>query len=105
MIRMTPNSGHKRWVNLLSLVIVLGSVRSLHADDWPQYGGPERTGVSRETGLLQNWPAEGPPLLWQVTDLGAGLSPVTVVGSRVYTLAYRQDDEFVIALDRGTGKE
>jgi outer membrane protein assembly factor BamB len=75
------------------------------ADDWPQYGGPNRDGVSAERGLLKEWPAEGPPLLWKKTDLGTGYSPVSVVGTRVYTLAYRGADEYVVALDRGTGKE
>jgi outer membrane protein assembly factor BamB len=75
------------------------------AGDWPQYGGPDRNGVSKETGLLKEWPEQGPPLLWQITDLGTGYSPVSVVGSRLYTLAYRGPEEFVVALDRGNGKE
>ena len=86
-------------------LLVLILAHAARADDWPQYGGPERTGVSKETGLLREWPENGPPLLWHVSDLGGGLSPVSVVGSRLYTLAYRGDAEFVVALDRGTGKE
>src|SRR5437870_1821082 len=35
-----------------------------HADDWPQWRGPKRDGVSKETGLLKSWPAGGPKLLW-----------------------------------------
>jgi len=42
------------------------------ADDWPQWRGPHRTGISRETGLLKEWPKEGPKLVWQVKDIGYG---------------------------------
>ena len=75
------------------------------AGDWPQFGGPDRNGISQEKGLLREWGKDGPPLLWQRTDMGLGLSAVSVVGSRVYTYASRGKEEFVVALDRGTGKE
>src|SRR5215208_2700962 len=48
------------------------------AFDWPQWQGPDRTGVSKETGLLQQWPATGPPLLWSVSGLGAGYGSLAV---------------------------
>jgi outer membrane protein assembly factor BamB len=91
--------------SLLALLLSLLGSRPASAGDWPQYGGPDRNGIAKETGLLQQWPEDGPPLLWKVTNLGAGYSPVSVAGSRLYTLGYRGDDEYVIALDRGTGKE
>ncbi len=75
------------------------------AGDWPQYGGPDRGGVAHETGRLRRWPEGGPPLLWKASGLGTGYSPVSVVGTGLYTLAYRGEDELVVALDRGTGKE
>jgi outer membrane protein assembly factor BamB len=42
------------------------------AADWPQWRGPRRTGISQETGLLKEWPKEGPKLLWQLPDIGDG---------------------------------
>src|SRR5437899_9589678 len=42
--------------------------------DWPQWQGPERTAHSKETGLLQEWPKDGPPLAWKVKGLGGGRS-------------------------------
>jgi outer membrane protein assembly factor BamB len=85
--------------------LLLLPVPAATAGDWPQYGGPNRDGVAHEAGLLRRWPEGGPPLLWKVTGLGTGYSPVSVVGTRLYTLAYRGEDEFAVALDRGTGKE
>src|SRR5262245_1659258 len=69
------------------------------AADWPQWRGPQRDGVSKETGLLKEWPKEGPKLLWQRKDIGFGYSTPSVAGSRVYLLSNRDtEDEFVQAL-------
>jgi outer membrane protein assembly factor BamB len=75
------------------------------ADDWPQWRGPNRDGLSRETGLLQSWPADGPPLVWKAAGLGNGYSTVTVHQGRIFTLGAARDIEYLIALDTGTGKE
>ncbi len=40
--------------------------------DWPQWHGPDRTNLSKETGLLKQWPTGGPKLLWSVNGLGSG---------------------------------
>jgi outer membrane protein assembly factor BamB len=74
-------------------------------EDWPQWRGPNRDGLSRETGLLSSWPAGGPPLVWKAAGLGAGYSTVTVDGGRVFTLGTARDIEYLIALDARTGKE
>ena len=42
------------------------------AEDWPQWRGSNRTGISQEKGLLQEWPKEGPKQLWHVTGIGDG---------------------------------
>ncbi|MET0626177.1 MAG: PQQ-binding-like beta-propeller repeat protein [Pyrinomonadaceae bacterium] len=75
------------------------------ASDWSQWRGPERDGVSRERGLLRQWPAGGPKLLWQVNDIGDGYSTPAVVGSRIYLMSNRgMDSEFVQALSTKDGK-
>ena len=73
--------------------------------DWPQWRGPERNGVSKESGLLKQWPAEGPKLLWQMDDIGDGYSTPSVVGNRIYLMSNRgMDNEFVLALSTQDGK-
>jgi outer membrane protein assembly factor BamB len=73
--------------------------------DWPQWRGPERNGTSPETGLLKEWPAGGPKLLWQVNDIGDGYSTPAVVGKRIYLMSNRgMDNEFVQALSTQDGK-
>ncbi len=89
-----------------SAVFAAGSANmAASTSDWPQWRGPERNGVSQERGLLKQWPAEGPKLLWQVNDLGDGYSTPAVVGTRIYLLSNRgMENEFVQALSTQDGK-
>src|SRR5436305_11051036 len=83
---------------LVALLPLLALVRA-RADDWPQWRGPNRDGHSKETGLLKEWPKDGPKLIWQVKDLGSGYSTPSVAGGRIYVTANKGlDDEFVKAL-------
>jgi outer membrane protein assembly factor BamB len=92
---------------LLVLAVVASGVLTLcsRADDWPQWRGPGRNGVSKETGLLKEWPKDGPKLLWKAKDNGGGYSTPAVVADRVYLMCDRKDIEFAIALDAKTGEE
>ena len=49
------------------------------AANWPQWRGPNRDGISKETGLLKQWPADGPPLVWKATGAGGGYSSFSIV--------------------------
>jgi outer membrane protein assembly factor BamB len=73
--------------------------------NWPQWRGPNRDGISKETGLLKQWPAEGPPLVWKATGAGGGYSSFSIANGKLYTLGLRGDREFVIAFDIANGKE
>jgi outer membrane protein assembly factor BamB len=75
------------------------------AEDWAQWRGPDRDGISKETGLLEAWPEGGPPLLWKAAGLGGGYVTPSVAGGRVYGAGYRGEDEVVWALDVADGKE
>jgi outer membrane protein assembly factor BamB len=72
---------------------------------WPQWRGVNRDGISKETGLLKEWPAEGPPLVWKATGAGRGYSSFSVANGRLYTMGLRGDREFIVAFDVATGKE
>jgi outer membrane protein assembly factor BamB len=73
--------------------------------DWPQWQGPDRTALSKETGLLREWPKGGPPLAWKVKDLGGGYSAPSVAAGRIFGMSNRGNDEVVWALDEKDGKE
>ena len=88
----------------LSILISLTSLLTAADSDWPQWRGPGRDGISPETGLLKQWPAQGPPLVWKATGIGAGYSGVAVVDGTIYTMGDSTDASFVYALHEATGK-
>jgi outer membrane protein assembly factor BamB len=73
--------------------------------DWPQWQGPERTAHSKETGLLKEWPKEGPPLAWKIKGLGGGDSTPSVAAGRIFGMSHRGGDEVVWALSEKDGRE
>ncbi|HEY7312934.1 MAG TPA: PQQ-binding-like beta-propeller repeat protein [Gemmataceae bacterium] len=88
MTRLTP----------VCVLTVCGLIASSRADDWPQWRGPHRTGISQETGLLKEWPKGGPKLLWERKGIGGGYSTPAIVGDRIYLMANREGKEYVVAL-------
>lgn len=90
------------------------------AEDWPQWLGPQRDAVWRETGIVERFSPDGPPVLWR-TPIGAGYSGPAVAGGRVYvmdrqlapgvgnpdnpfTKALVPGQERVVCLDQATGQ-
>ncbi|MDB5392205.1 MAG: hypothetical protein JWM11_7851, partial [Planctomycetaceae bacterium] len=72
--------------------------------DWPQWRGPNRDGISQDTGLLKAWPAEGPPVVWHVDSVGVGYSSIAVKDGRIFTQGDLDGVEHVIALDAKDGR-
>src|ERR1044071_8525334 len=86
-------------------LFVLSLSMAAFADNWSQWRGPHRDGVSQETGLLKEWPKDGPKLLWKVTDAGLGYSTPAVVADRLYLLGNEGvEKEFVEARSVKDGK-
>lgn len=91
------------WPQILVLSIAVSG--HLYSGDWPQWRGPDRTGVSQETGLLKAWPKGGPRLLWHVSDMGDGYGTVAIAGQRIYLQSNKgMENEFVQALSVTDGK-
>ena len=92
-----------RRLTFLSAVLLLSQAAS--AEDWPQWQGPNRNAVSKETGLLKEWPKDGPKLAWRIEGLGGGDSAPAVAGGKLYGLSNRDGQEIVWALSEADGKE
>ncbi len=90
-------------VGLLGLLLNLVAVGT--QADWPQWRGPDRTDVSRETGLRKSWPKAGPNLAWLYKDAGLGYSGPAIVAGKLFTMGLRQGAEFLLALDARQGAE
>ena len=81
---------------LLTLLLICSPC---FGDEWPQFRGPYRDGKSAETGLLKEWPQDGPRLLWSVEGLGIGFSSVAVADGFVYTTGMLDGEGFLFAYD------
>ena len=66
---------------------------------WPEHHGPGRTNISRDKGLLKEWPRGGPQKLWTYSQCGKGYSGVTIADGMIFTAGDFERREIVIALD------
>ncbi|HPS00909.1 MAG TPA: PQQ-like beta-propeller repeat protein [Candidatus Sumerlaeota bacterium] len=78
------------------------SVPLAHADDWPQFLGPNKDCISQEKGLATQWPAEGPKRLWQF-EVGEGFSCLAISAGRLFTMGQAEGAQWVYALDAEKG--
>ncbi len=102
----------KRIALLVALILSCGlltsaqQARRVPLGDWPEARGPNRSGVSAETGLVEKWALNGQNFLWRA-PYGGRSAPI-VVGNRVFVQnpAGVGDglQERVVALDADTGK-
>jgi outer membrane protein assembly factor BamB len=89
----------------MKLLVLIATINCLGASDWPGWRGPNRDGISTETGLKKSWPAEGPSLAWQAQGLGAGFSSLAISGDRIYTMGDRDRGQYVLALNLADGRQ
>ena len=89
----------------LAAAIVVSVAGIQAAADWPQWQGPDRTGNSKETGLLKQWPSSGPTVVWTATGLGSGYGSMAISGDRVFVQGTRTGNSIVVAYNRADGKE
>jgi outer membrane protein assembly factor BamB len=96
----------RHFLSLLAAPILPGGVASPAANppEWPQWRGPDRSGVSSETGLLKSWPASGPAAAWSISNLGEGYGSMAIRGDRVYVHGVQGRDSAVFCLNRHDGK-
>jgi outer membrane protein assembly factor BamB len=96
-----------RFVVITVFAVAMAAVVAAQAPvvtDWPQWRGPDRTGLSKETGLLKQWPASGPPRAWAISNLGAGYGSVAIKGDRIFVQSLIGRQSTVASLNRADGK-
>jgi outer membrane protein assembly factor BamB len=89
----------------LTAALLALSFSTVVAGDWPQWRGPNRDDNNTETGLLKQWPADGPKRAWLFENGGMGYSGISVAGGKLFTMGTRDNKEILLALDASTGKE
>ncbi len=100
-------------LDFLSLAFLVAQVACMqdaflhraNAEDWPQFLGPDRTGVSQDTTkLVDAFPTTGPKIAWKSPG-GVGMSGIAVADGKCFSMANRDCKQVLFALDRTTGKE
>jgi outer membrane protein assembly factor BamB len=72
--------------------------------EWPQWRGPQRSGISTDTGLLKQWPSSGPKQVWSISSLGEGFGSLAVKADRIYVQGTMGSASAVFCLNRLDGK-
>lgn len=93
-----------RWLPGLLLALLAPGPCCSAQSDWPQFLGPDRNGISSETGLIAEWPAGGLPELWRVPG-GVGMSGMVINERCLVTLWQTEGEQKAVALDPASGKK
>jgi outer membrane protein assembly factor BamB len=92
-----------QFASLVTVCVLVGG--GARADEWFQWRGPNRDGISQEKNLLKKWPSQGPKLVWQIHGVGSGYSTPIAVGNRLYVMGNDgMNSESVLAFDLASGK-
>ena len=98
------NTKNKTVLSCTCLMLTITTMGlNLHAQDWPQWRGIHRDGISGERGLNLNWSSKQPTLLWTFREAGSGYSSPTIVGTTLYCQGGADGNDFAFALDTQTG--
>src|SRR6185437_12927511 len=92
----------RHFLSLLAAPVLRGAANS--SPEWPQWRGPDRSGVSSETGLAKSWPASGPSAAWSISGLGEGYGSLAIANDRIYVQGVQGRDSAVFCLNRRDGK-
>jgi outer membrane protein assembly factor BamB len=71
----------------IAALVLIAVIAPALADDWPQWLGPKRDSVWRETGIIDTFPKEGPRVLWRAAVSGGFTGPAVADG-KVYVADY-----------------
>jgi outer membrane protein assembly factor BamB len=81
------------------LFILFFTFSTGYSQNWPCFHGADRTNKSSETGLLKEWPSDGPALSLTITGLGDGYSSVAVYDGLIYTQGQSENQSYVLCFD------
>ncbi len=106
---MLECSVQRFYVTVIAMFILsVAAASATYGDDfdWPQWRGPDRNGISQETGWNASWPADGPTQLWR-KEVGTGYATVSVSNGRLFTAGYDapSKSDVVYCLDATTGEQ
>lgn len=94
---------HMKTLFSIAGMTLIGNLPAILAADWPQWQGPNRDAISPESGLLQEWPEDGPALAWKQEEVGGGYGAPAIAKDRIYGMSKEELDEYVWARSEKDG--
>lgn len=94
----------RQFLSLVPATAIAQTTKSAALPDWPQWHGPDRNNISKEVGLLTQWPSSGPKLVWSARGLGNGYGSISIKADRIYVQGTQGGQSVVFALDRASRK-
>ena len=84
---------------ILAAIAIFFVPYSGFSQDLVQWRGTDRSGIYNETGLLKEWPVDGPTLLWNFEGLNKGFTSVTIADDKIFTTGQSDSIGYVFALN------
>lgn len=88
--------------NTTFILLCLSVLPLAHAEDWPQFLGPNRNGLSAEKDLLPEYPSDGLKVKWRAASAG-GMAGIAVVGEKLLTMEQHNGRQYIFCLNAKTG--
>ncbi len=89
---------HMHRAILLIAPIVFGIIHSCKNEVY-QWRGPDRDGIYHDTGLLDQWPENGPELLWISEGLGRGYAAPVITEDQIFVNGEQEGKSYLFAFD------
>jgi len=97
--------GSRIAAGVAGVLLAFSDSHAAGANEWAQWRGANRDDLSKETGLLKQWPTEGPAQVWKVTDLGIGYSGIAVVKGKIFTMGDIDGGSQLMVFDENKGNK
>ena len=84
---------------LISIVLLTTLTQCNPKKQQSEWRGPNRSGVYTETGLLKEWPKEGPKMIWHLDSIPTGYSSAAIANNTVYLTGLKDSMDYLMAID------
>jgi len=102
----------KQHLSIVRRIVIIGTIACscstivpgiVSGNDWAQWRGPNRDGIANESGLLSNWPEEGPSITYQTKGLGSGMASVAIADGKLFTIGNIDKKTTLVCLNAKDG--
>ncbi len=99
-VQIIINDNKKMKKSIIFIVVLIIATQLVGFAQVPtKWRGPNSNGIYNETGLLKNWPGDGPQLLWHSDSLGLGHSSPVFANDKIFVSGMEDSIGYIFCLD------